>query len=81
MKISIADFLVPIGASVFKFCVHLQVGLVCCVNENKDAKAHFFFFLHFFFLSLLYYTYGRISSEFSQQLFNLGLLNFVYSFR
>ena len=26
MKIFVADFLVPIGASVFKFCVHLQVG-------------------------------------------------------
>ena len=26
MKISVADFSVPIGASVFKFCVHLQVG-------------------------------------------------------
>ena len=40
MKISVADFSVPIGASVFKFSVHLQVGLVYCVNENKDAKAH-----------------------------------------
>ena len=26
MKISVADFSVPIGASLFKFCVHLQVG-------------------------------------------------------
>ena len=26
MKISVADFSVPIRASVFKFCVHLQVG-------------------------------------------------------
>ena len=26
MKISVADFSVPIGAIVFKFCVHLQVG-------------------------------------------------------
>ena len=26
MKISVPDFLVSIGASVFKFCVHLQVG-------------------------------------------------------
>ena len=45
MKISVADFWVPIGASVFKFCVHLQVGKECFVNENKDAKAHFAFFL------------------------------------
>ena len=44
-----------------------------CVNENKDAKAHFAFFLIFFFLSLLYNTYGRFSSGFSHQLFDLGL--------
>ena len=44
MKISVADLSAPIGASVFKFCVHLQVGLVYCVNEIKDAKAHFAFF-------------------------------------
>ena len=42
------------------------------VNENKDAKAHFAFF-QFFLLLLLYNTYGRFSSEFSQQLFDLGL--------
>ena len=41
MKISVTDFSVPIGASVFKFYVHLQVGKVYCVNENKDVKAHF----------------------------------------
>ena len=57
MKISVADFSVPIlGASVFKFCVHLQVGLVYCVNENKDDIVHFAFFfsiIQFFLLSLL----------------------------
>ena len=26
IKNSVADFSTPIGASVFKFCVHLQVG-------------------------------------------------------
>ena len=26
MKISVTDFSVPIGASVLKFCIHLQVG-------------------------------------------------------
>ena len=26
IKISVADFLISIVASVFKFCVHLQVG-------------------------------------------------------
>ena len=40
IKISVADFSAPIGASVFKFCVHLQEGLVYCVNENKDANPH-----------------------------------------
>ena len=44
MKISVADLSAPIGASVFKLSVHLQVGSVYCVNENKDAKAHFAFF-------------------------------------
>ena len=65
MKISVADFSVPMGASVFKFCVHLQVGLVYCVNENKDAKIHFAFFFNVFLLSLPYNTYGRFSSVFS----------------
>ena len=45
-----------------------------CVNENKDAKAHFVFFFNFL-LSLLYNTYGRFLSEFSQQLLDLGLWN------
>ena len=54
MKISVADFSVPIGASVFKFCVHLQVGKVYCVNKNKDAKAHFaFVFIFSFFHSYI----------------------------
>ena len=60
MKISVVDLSAPIGASVFKFSVHLQEGKVYCVNENKDAEAHFAFFFqcfHFFLLSLLYNTY------------------------
>ena len=73
MKISVADLLAPIGASVFKLCVHLQVGSVYCINENKDAKAHFAFFFQFFLLSLLYNTYGCFLSEFSQELLDLGL--------
>ena len=61
MKIFVEDFSVPIGALVFKFCVNLQIGLVYCVNENKDAKAHFAFFfnIHFFLLLLLYNAYGH----------------------
>ena len=34
MEISVTDFSAPIGTSVFKFCVHFQVGKVYCVNEN-----------------------------------------------
>ena len=34
MEISVTDFLIPIGASVLKFCVHLQVGKAYCVYEN-----------------------------------------------
>ena len=49
MKISVADLSAPIGASVFKYSVHLQVCQVYCVNENKDAKAHFGFFFNFSF--------------------------------
>ena len=40
MKISVAEFSVPIGASVFKFCVHLQVGKVYRVNANLGANHH-----------------------------------------
>ena len=49
MKISVADLSAVIGVSVFKFSVHFQVGLVYCVNENKDAKAHFAFFFNLSF--------------------------------
>ena len=73
MKISATDLSAPIRASVFNFSVHLQVGKVYCVNENKDAKSHFAFFFQFFLLSLLYNTYGCFMSEFSQQLLGLGL--------
>ena len=34
MEISVTDFSAPIGASVFKFCLHLQDGKVYCVNGN-----------------------------------------------
>ena len=49
MEISLADFSAPIGTSVFKYCVHLQVGKVYCVNENKDANPYFAFFQFFIF--------------------------------
>ena len=34
LEISVTDFSAPIGASVFKFCLHLQDGKVYCVNGN-----------------------------------------------
>ena len=34
MKISVADFSFPIGASDLKVCVTLKIGKVYCVNEN-----------------------------------------------
>ena len=34
IEISVTDFSALIGASVFKFCVHLKVGKVYCVNGN-----------------------------------------------
>ena len=69
MEISVTDF----TPSVFKFCVHLQVGKVYFVNENKDANPYFAFFFHFFLLSLLYNTYGHFFlSIISQQLLDLG---------
>ena len=51
MDISVTDFSTPIGASVFKFCVHLQVVKVYCVNENLDTYPHFAFFFQFFIFS------------------------------
>ena len=49
MEISVTDFSAPIGASVFKFCVHLQEGIVYCVNGYEDANPHFVFFFNFYF--------------------------------
>ena len=36
-----------------KFCVHLQVSKVYCVNENLDANPHFAFFKFSFFPSYI----------------------------
>ena len=65
MKISVTDFLAPIGDSVFNFRVHLQVGLVYCVNENKDTKAHVAFFFIFSFCLFFIIHMGHFSSVFS----------------
>ena len=44
-----------------------------CVNENKDAKAHFaFFFLMFPSVTPILHIWMFLS-EFSQQLLDLGL--------
>ena len=34
MEISVTDFTAHIGACVYKYCVHLQVDKMYCVNEN-----------------------------------------------
>ena len=54
MEIFVIDFSAPIGASVLKFCVHLQVGKVYCVNGNYDANPHFAFFFQFFIFSFFH---------------------------
>ena len=58
MEISVTDFSAPIGASVFKFCVHLQEGKGYFVNRNKDANPHFAFFFHFFFFFSFFHSYN-----------------------
>ena len=76
MEISVTDFSAPIGASVYKFCVHLQVGKVYCVNEKKDANPYFDFFFQFFIFSFCrsYIIHMNIFSvKYSQQLLDLGL--------
>ena len=64
MKISFTDFSAAFGVSVFKLCVHLQVGKVYFVNE-KNAKVHFVFLS--FFPSVTPFTthMGHFSSVFS----------------
>ena len=54
MEISVTDFSAPIGASVFKFCVHLQEGKLYCVNENSDVNPRFAFFFQFFIFSFFH---------------------------
>ena len=51
MEISVTDFSAPIGASVLKFCVHLMVGKVYCVNQHYDANPQFDFFFQFLIFS------------------------------
>ena len=68
MEISVTDFSTPIGASVFKFCVHLQVGNVYYVNENQDAYPHFAFFFNFsFFPSFTLYIVHNNEHIFCQR--------------
>ena len=73
MKISVADLSAPIGGSVFKLSVHLQVGSVYCVNENKNANAHFALFFNFSFCHSYITHMDVFLSGFSQQLLDLGL--------
>ena len=71
MKISVTDFSAPIGASVFKFCVHLKVGKVYFVNENKDANPYFVFFFIFSFCHSYIIEWTFFLSKISQQLLDL----------
>ena len=75
MKISVTDYLAPIGASVLKFCVHLQVGKVYCVNENLDVNPLFVFFFQILNCSYCH-SYKSIwtffLSKISQQLLEVG---------
>ena len=76
MKIFVTDFSSPVGAIVFKFCGHLHVGKVYCVNENEDANPHFAFvfkFSNFPSVAPIKKTYGHFFlSKISQQLHDLG---------
>ena len=44
-----------------------------CVNESKDAKAHFAFFFNFSFFHSYITHMDVFASEISQQLLDLGL--------
>ena len=77
MKISVTDFSALIGASVFKFCVNLQVGKMYCVNENKMLIFILPSFFQFFFFPsvtpIKYIKNGHFFlSKISQQLLDLG---------
>ena len=49
-KFSVTDFSTPMGASIFKFCIHIESGQVYCGKENQDAEIHFILLFPFFFL-------------------------------
>ena len=40
IKCFVTDFLAPMRARVFKFCIHLECGQVYC-GENQDAEIYF----------------------------------------
>ena len=64
MKISVTDFPAPIGARVFKFCVHLQESKVYCVNAHFAFFSNFqFSFCHSYKIHMAFFL-----STFSQQL-------------
>ena len=81
------DFLSDFSATacfwIMKFCVHLQLGNVYCVNEKYDAYPHLVFFFEKIIFSFChsFITHMEIFRQFSQQLLALGLLHFVDTFR
>ena len=49
-KFSVTNFLASMRARVFKFCIHIESGQVCCVTENNTDL--FCLLFPFFHLSL-----------------------------
>ena len=79
MEISVTDFSAPIGASIFKFCVHgtkLDGDELYCVTKEQPHIAHQSLYL-FIFLSLQW----KFLSQISQLLLEPVFSNFVYIFR
>ena len=48
----LADYLAPLRARVFKFCIHIESGQIYCGKENKDTEIHFCLLFPFFLFSI-----------------------------
>ena len=81
MEISVTDFSAPIGASVFKFCVHLQKGKVYCVKGNLYPRYEVYRGYIVFAFSVIMFVCLSVClfvcklffpSKISQQLLGLG---------
>ena len=73
-KFSVTNFLGPLRARVFKFCIHIESGQVYCGTENKTD----IYFAFFFFPSLTPMLYiGKFVTDISQELLHVGFCNLV----